>query len=402
MSSGAFLPNGYGQDRDFRLKRVREFRVITNGITDTTTLGKLNKNLDTKPGLVFYKDKENKTPLRPDGAHSQEHMKVYEYEPTFVARTAARRQQNFPGAGVPRDQSNQMTLIPMLSTLNGARGESVADLQRQFMPIGISELTGRDTNTTGLTNVLGGIITIDNATKSTLFTGDYAVAVPPSREEALKLEASAGNLANKNGRVTMVLKKLDPELIDFGKDGTVRRILSEYVLEVAPNGTLKMRTGGIKQKASDTLADNDIAATFKGIVETVRDSFIFQFVASNPGVPPNEAALMDLAAKFVVLSGQPPIGTGHLDKEFVDRIELGSNAAGVKATDADRGILRAALRNLALDRVIAPICKNNPIQKNIQHLLTCKRDLEDSVLGLMVIGAGPGKNGDLHLRAYSH
>ncbi len=395
----AFLSEEYGSDHGFRLKRVREFRIVANTAQDGTAQAKMNAALVKTPDMCFYRNKNNTGPLVPQGSYSGEHNKLYDYEPMVIARDAARRGHMQPGP-IPRNMGNQTTLIPVSGTLNGVKADSVAAIQRMFMPIGLGELTGRDTATPGGTAIMGGIVTMHNSLPYTLYTGDYVMAVPPTQAEAHALQAADGNAANENGRVPWVLKKFSPGDIDFGRDGHVRHVLATRVLEVKQGGLLGFKPDA-KARASlnnlESSVDVEFTRTLKQLIEGYVESNRHLVNIRGGLVPDDEVeVLTDAAAKFVVLAGSPKLGTEHVTK-FLSEIELGENA-----TAAHRETVRGSLIDLMGNALTAEIYRNDPIAKQVRALATCKREFEDACMGIMVIGAKGKKNGDIHLRAYAH
>ncbi len=394
----AFLSEEYGSDHGFRLKRVREFRIVSNTAQDGTAQAKMNAALVKTPDKCFYRNKNNTGPLIPQGSYSGEHNKLYDYEPMVIARDAARRGHMQPGP-IPRNMGNQTTLIPVSGTLNGVKADSVAAIQRMFMPIGLGELTGRDTATPGGTAIMGGIVTMHNSLPYTLYTGDYVMAVPPTQAEAHALQAADGNAANENGRVPWVLKKFSPGDIDFGRDGHVRHVLATRVLEVKQGGLLGFKPDA-KARASlnnlESSVDVEFTRTLKQLIEGYVDAYRHSFTEAPVINADKESRMVNTAAQFVVLAGSPKLGTEHITK-FLSEIELARDADA-----GDREAVRAALNDIMANAGKAEIHRNDPIAKQVRALATCKRELEDACMGIMVIGAKGKKNGDVHLRAYAH
>jgi hypothetical protein len=139
------------------------------------------------------------------------------------------------------------TRVPVTATLNGVKAKSRAEIMERFKPIGLAELTGRDTDTPGMSIVCGGIMTAPNQRRTTLNTGMWLQAIPPDPDEAATpggLVPTDGALANGRGRVPWVVDEYDPGHYNFYDGERVRTVLCRGVLRIRLNGEVDIDATG--------------------------------------------------------------------------------------------------------------------------------------------------------------
>lgn len=289
-----------------------------------------------------------------------------------------------PGSNTPRAPGNQEAMIPTVATYNGVRGVSIADIQEQYQFLGLAELTGADTGTAPSSTIVGGIVTTHNALAGqTIRTGDHMFAMPPTIEEALTLIPSDGR--GVPGRIPLVLKRYDPQSTNLYNADYVRGLLLELVF-VNADSLFAVLPNPVQQKADETIAHRNMKQTLKDLIDTHKQFLIFA-----TGTAADRAEHVAIA--WLILSGKPPIaGSDYLNgflAEFVKQTHHGVNAAAVTVVVND--LKNKVARNAAT-------LEQRPLERVVRQLQNLKLAVADSYAGVAVIGGGPGKNFDIHLR----
>ena len=125
------------------------------------------------------------------------------------------------------------------------KAKSRAEIMERFKPIGLAELTGRDTDTPGMSIVCGGIMTAPNQRRTTLNSGMWLQAIPPEEKEASMpggLIPTDGAMANGRGRVPWVVDEYDPKNYNFYDANRVREVLCKSVIRFRGAGAAYIDT----------------------------------------------------------------------------------------------------------------------------------------------------------------
>ncbi len=159
--------NTTSSQHSFRLKRVRDHRIVMNAHNDTALLSQAMNFAKQRPTEVFYK--KGSTPIMPTGPHEGEQNKIYDYEPIAIDHRSARRLATRTGP-VSINEKFDEARVPVFSVLNGRKGATRAQLQEDFTVVGLAEGANRDNGDPGLSAVVGGIIPFANLTGSAIPT----------------------------------------------------------------------------------------------------------------------------------------------------------------------------------------------------------------------------------------
>ena len=163
-----------------RLVRQRDNTLVLNGINDAFTYSQNQRNLVTRPNEVLYQrsspyDKSIKMPVQVPNEYSKDATQPYEREPVFVNRETGRL--GLKGLKKP-GSSRSDTRLPVVATFNGVKADTIGEAMRHLAFVGVAELTGRDTNTPGLSISAGGVKTTTNQTPQPIALADYVLAHP--------------------------------------------------------------------------------------------------------------------------------------------------------------------------------------------------------------------------------
>jgi len=372
----SYLSPEFGGDRGL-IKQVRNYRIIYNSIDDGITLDRHATNIAQEPDSCYYK--EGQVPIVPTGEFAREANLTYGGEPVVLNRDQARLGHHTQQQGTISKFGITDSRVPVSSTLNGASGQCVADIQNQYKFVGIAELPGRDTGAKGLTSIAAGLLTVHNALGAHIQAGDLIQCVPPTLAEAKGLKPAQGNGANGKGRIHWVLKTYNPSNYDFYAAERSRRILCEYVIQVDAAGLFSLRD--ILSKPESTAMDLASAQSLKALVHTLADVVVLA-----GGANPQDAAI-----RYLLLSGRPEYGAGGRGNvsKFLD--DLKHDPHGGKP---------AAIQRLQNDHPNA-LFKEQGIQRYLWASANLRKVAEESVVGVAVTGAKPGKYFDMHFRSYN-
>lgn len=422
-------------DRDIRIKRIRENRVIFNGYRDESVYVAFQDNIANRSSEVFYVDEGANgappKPIVPAGVLAAELEKMYDYEVAFVFTEGKRNTNMLAGYGDMGFFNLDGTLVPVSSVLNGARAKTRAALMRMIRPMGITELTGRATEAKGLTIIAGGVTVAKNRSHVPFVTGDLLAAVPPRREDARSYSGFAGEIADAAGRITMVLEPVK-SLSYFEPKDLREAIWQEYGLEIDAAGEtqfvrMSTRPGNAPAFHEDTkrakcilertLAEQDFAHSVVELIESqVQNRLSTEYA---------EAAAVAVAAAGAAAAAGVAYATAAEERDARTRAILQTLAAtfyqegagaNVPAADIDTFCARIAVSDAANVGLRTRIGNNikfllnlphakkmfnpNPIERAVHALKEHKAALERSIMGVVIVGCAPGGHSQLHLSRY--
>lgn len=219
------------------------------------------------------------------------------------------------------------------------------------------------------------------------------MAVPPSLEDAAQgfLCPADGNIANSKGRVPWVWEAYNPMETNLYDDDHVRSIIAEIMHVTAADQLAFIPEKDVDSRAgpSDLLTRKSFRQVIRKLIEGYRDFYL----ASTPG---NDVALAThRAALFVIAASKPhATDTSYLNYFFTQLKH--QNAGG------DLAAIKLAITNYVNDPERSKILVSRPVEKIVRQMANLKMAVEDSVMGVAVIGAKAGGDFDLHLRAYAH
>ncbi len=399
----------------YPLKRVRSTNITVNGCVDMVAYNANTAYADADGTGVYYKT-ANGTALMPKNDYAGETLKVYMYEPVAIRRGKP--------TGGPRQRMNKIndpdaTLLPVVAAMNGVRGESRADIQAQYRVFGIAELTGRDTAAPGMNILVGGVVPFFNSTQTNINAGDAVMLVPVPQEELAIMYHVPGNGADgENGRAPFRWEKATAESLITGPD--VRRCIQRTMYinhagvlqfcKYAPSGTVlpKYNKYRVTQLLSTRAFDAAVYDYIMGLAAYLDLAAILRAARSDM------LTMTALAAMMVFMSGYSAKNSGLSVananaliglQAFVDNVEY-SDTAHPTAADATvgRAALLAEFADFTGDVHAADVNHliNDPVQKQVRAQFELKRDTEESLAGVVAIGAPPKGFGDILMRSYMH
>lgn len=447
----------FGQNTGRRIWRTRHNLTVLNGINDTLTLSHYNTVAAKRPGDVFYKrfagngnGAISHEPLRIPLDHNASSQQPFTGEFVVVKREARRLGQrpNGPHSGLPRGMDNQSSVrLPVSAVLNGAPGKSRSDLQQLYLPVGVAELTGRDTRQNGMSILAGGVLTVSNMRAEPIFCGDYIMVVPPTQEEAGlgQLLPPAGNGANVHGRVPYVGQPFNPLEINYYDPALIRNTLLGQILEAAYGDHLNAAAGaaGGLLGANSTLLrkrmltfEADTAASknellvhrlFRQNLEKILDYHTKVILLANDKLLDNNVALTPLekhqldanmenavhkAACFMLGATASPdmllAGADYFSSAAFQGLIRCVNIDGTAVAD---GAVVTAIKRSVSTEVLTMIGQHagsekrkfvsgRPIDHFVRHTSNLRKHIDECVIGVAVSSAGPRNDYELHLRAY--
>lgn len=198
-------------NRDARLQIAPRAGAFINAVQDQAHMEMCKRNVQKKPSDVLH----NGTTLT--GALSGEQYKVYESEPVAVYKQSATTLniQRFGGARPGfRGGIVQETRVPVVFNANGIVASTAWEVDKKLSILGFSDIAGRDNRTHDLNVQIGGTRTVCVSGPESILLGDYVMARTPTRDETKLIQFRAGNMANRNGRVPLILVPLRPETVN--------------------------------------------------------------------------------------------------------------------------------------------------------------------------------------------
>jgi hypothetical protein len=413
------VTNAFQSERDTRIKRARENRVVYNGFHDVDgAVAQLLANMTERAEDVFYK--LDKTPIQPPADLAPELKKAYNYEIALV-HTDFRKNMNALAYGNTGSLFNMdATLVSFFVLLNGFLGTSVASIMRNSRPMGILELTGRDTKAKGATIIAGGVTIGLNRWTAAFVTGDLLACVPVPPDEVHLLTAQGGEIANVSGRITPILQPV--RFLSFYEPRDIRQALwTELVLGGGVGGSpvefLRARDFAGKGAAAAakllnnneerrkrvltrTYADEAFAKSVVALVEfyahSLQQAGLITDVASgdDPTARDDDNAFNKAVFLFLAATFYHP-GTSTPDEKKIKEY-CAKFAYQPKNSPADflsDRIIKVLKNKNAADKLF----KKNLIGGTVHAMHEHKLAQERSIVGLVVTGSMPGGHSQMHM-----
>jgi hypothetical protein len=409
-------PSAFQSETDTRLKRIRENRVIYNGLHDISAVDLLIRNMTERGKDVYYKDPEKNAPIQPDGVLAGELRKAYNYEIALVSADYRQQESELAFGSMSALFNVDATLVPFFTLLNGYVAETKAAMMRNIRPLGIVELTGRDTAAHGATIIAGGVTVALNRTQLPFVTGDLLASIPVNVEEVPFLPAQQGEIANASGRITSILQPV--RFLSFYDPEDIREaIWSELVLgPILPGGPVQFqRASDVGKKVKTTIDNNKDRRTNELTRTHAEEEFARSVVALIKFYAHSlrQADFLENAA-----AGTPAAGaTGDKEKAFSEAVFLflgqtfyqpgTSTAPPTAIQDYCKRFAHTATTASELERRLKDVLNNkaaskalfskNLIAGTVHALHEHKRAQEQSVMGIVVTGSMPGSHSQMHL-----
>jgi hypothetical protein len=379
-----YLPAGANHGR--RLEILPRGVVQITGVLDKKEIGRnlTRLKLPSRRADAYHQS-------MPTGEYANTVQQIFETEPVAMLRSAAFQGENgrFPGPGQARTAGQQTTRVPVLGAVNGAPGSTAWDIHRRYVLLGLAVNTGRDSNRDWVNIVVGGTRTITNPLPKTIPPGAYVRARVCTPTELASLRYAEGDAANgANGRANFVWDVYDPSETDFYDLALMRKFLAD-TYDVGVDTTTK-RVWARPKAAPANVQDDPLHAGFnraaKQLVESIQNIIL---LAAFPGTaaPTADQKATELMRAILIVhhSGQFFEGATNYRGTLFDDAKF-DGVAGVVPTDPE----------------YRKLYSNNPIHQWIRAAASFKMEVEDQVFGRMTIGAPPGCDGEIHLRAYAH
>jgi hypothetical protein len=412
------VTNAFQSERDTRIKRARENRVVYNGFHDVDgAVAQLLANMTDRAEDVFYK--LDKTPIQPPADLAPELKKAYPYEIALV-HTDFRKNMNALAYGNTGSLFNMdATLVSFFVILNGFVATSVASIMRNTRPIGILELTGRDTKAKGATIIAGGVTLGLNRWTGAFVPGDLLACIPVPPEEVHMLSAQGGEIANVAGRITPILQPV--RFLSFYEPRDIRQALwTELVLGAGAPGapveflrasdfTGKGAAAGKllhnnderrKRVLTRTYADEAFAKSVVALVEFYAHSIqqakrITEFASGAGGAAVEDAQAFNKAIFLFLAATFYHPGTSTPDAKTIRDYcrKFTHQPANSPAPELEKRII-AVLSDKAASEALF---KKNLIGGTVHVMHEHKLAQERSVVGLVVTGSMPGGHSQMHM-----
>jgi len=429
LGYGYALPaaNMFQSDVGLRLKRIRENQVIYNGLRDDEVIGLFMRNVKERPADCYYQ-RDGKA-IVADGEYAKEMGKVYNAEIVYVFTDPNKRCY---GGSANMLFGMDATLVSVFSVLNGFLAPSLAALMRNIRPLGLTELTGAETQAKGMTIIAGGVTHAVNYTEEAFVPGDLLCAIPLTVENAHKRRGMEGEAANSNGRITSILQPArrlnyyDP--VDFRQAiweelGISYDAGSAMVHFVRP--TSQPVKGGGKRDMFDPDDPNDIKRLKRVLTRTHADEAFARSVVKliefhAQGLAHESLMPAILSGNFV--AGQAPDldevarafsasallflaqtfyhpGTAVVNNKAIDEF-CGKMAVATGSDPAPAGELARRIKDLLRSPLADAFFKKNVVHAAIAALMEMILAFGQSIMGVAITPSMPLGHSQMHLCRY--
>lgn len=244
---------------DGRLQTVRRGIVKLNAVEDEVVKSMNRSRIAKGTAGIFYKGDTL------GGALSGEQYKCYECEPVgiFRARAGIADPQRFPtGKAGNRGARGQEIRVPVVYNCNGFKADHPWQIDQQVQMLGFADQTGRFSGKNHLNAIVGGLLTVVNSGPGPIEAGDIVMARAPTKAEAARIGARAGDIANKNGRVPFILVSMSAAKYDLMNPVRFDEVLRNFY---TANGSDQAYFKDFKNAYCDMLYEQAVIQMVKSI-----------------------------------------------------------------------------------------------------------------------------------------
>jgi hypothetical protein len=415
--------NYFQSDVGTRIKRIRENRVIYNGIRDELAIDEQLANARNRPADVYYQI--NGRPILAGGELAGEMKKSYNYEIAMVHTDPRRASMDVVSTALFGMDS---TLVPVFTVLNGFVAPSLAALMRNVRPIGMTELTGATTQAKGLTIIASGVTIGPNYTDLPFVTGDLLCAIPLTADKVSSLRGLEGEIANSAGRIPSILQPAR-NLNYYDPVDMRNAIWEELGLAQSAGGNIGFVRPGDKptkgKGLTETFVHHDTDRRKRVLTRTHADEAFARSVVeliefhahglkhrdhleaaasgddlSRFNNPVEDAeAFHQSAFLFLAATFYHPGTRGGSAKEISDFCQKFASDSADYAKLATT--LAARIKSLLDAKPVADaLFKKNPVRRGVSALMEHKLAQGKSMVGIAVTGCMPGGHSQMHLCRY--